>query len=46
MVNGLPVSLQLVARRLEEEMVLMMTDVVLQSLQGSDISIGGTRSNL
>lgn len=31
-VDGMPVSLQLVARRLEEEKVLMMTDVVLQSL--------------
>ncbi|OBT74176.1 hypothetical protein VF21_06286 [Pseudogymnoascus sp. 05NY08] len=45
-VNGMPVSLQLVARRLEEEMVLMMTDVVLQSLQSSGISISRTRSNL
>ncbi|KAL4889615.1 amidase signature domain-containing protein [Aspergillus ambiguus] len=34
LVHGMPVSLQLVGRRLEEEMVLMMTDVVLQSLAG------------
>ncbi|GAD97024.1 acetamidase [Paecilomyces variotii No. 5] len=31
-VDGMPVSLQLVGRRLEEEKVLMMTDVVLQAL--------------
>lgn len=46
MVDGLPVSLQLVARRLEEEKVLMMTDVVLQSLQGLGMGIGTIRSNL
>jgi amidase len=45
MVDGLPVSLQLVARRLEEEKVLMMADVVLRSLQGSGISMS-VRSNL
>ncbi|OJJ05542.1 hypothetical protein ASPVEDRAFT_174586 [Aspergillus versicolor CBS 583.65] len=33
MVDGMPVSLQLVARRLEEEKVLMMTDVVMHALQ-------------
>ncbi|GMG06588.1 unnamed protein product [Aspergillus oryzae] len=31
-VDGMPVSLQLVARRLEEEKVLMMTGVVLQAV--------------
>lgn len=31
-VDGMPVSLQLVGRRLEEEKVLMMTNVVLQAL--------------
>ena len=44
MVDGLPMSLQLVARRLEEEKVLMMTDVVLQSLPSSDSAIGCTRN--
>lgn len=33
MVDGMPVSLQLVARRLEEEKVLMMTDVVMHALR-------------
>lgn len=46
MVDGLPVSLQLVARRLEEEKILMMTETVLDSLQDSDISAEGTRSKL
>ncbi|RMJ26607.1 Acetamidase [Aspergillus sp. HF37] len=47
MVDRLPVSLQLVARRLEEEKVLMMTDVVLRSLQGSGItSTMSVRSNI
>ncbi|RDI79023.1 ATP-dependent DNA helicase II subunit 1 [Venturia inaequalis] len=32
-VHDMPVSLQLVARRLEEEKVLMMTEVVLEALQ-------------
>ena len=45
-VDGLPVSLQLVARRLEEEKLLMMTDVVLQSLQRSINSIGSASSKL
>ncbi|KAE8354146.1 amidase signature domain-containing protein [Aspergillus coremiiformis] len=31
-VDGMPVSLQLVARRLEEEKVLMMTGVILQAM--------------
>ncbi|OJJ43046.1 hypothetical protein ASPZODRAFT_136587 [Penicilliopsis zonata CBS 506.65] len=33
-VDGMPVSLQLVGRRLEEENVLMMVDVVLDSCKG------------
>lgn len=40
----MPVSLQLVARRLEEEKALMMVDVVQKSLQGS--GVGSTRSKL
>lgn len=32
--HGLPISLQLVARRLEEEKVLAMTGVVLKALSG------------
>lgn len=36
MVDGMPVSLQLVARRLEEEKVLMMTDVVVKALRRPD----------
>jgi amidase len=31
-VHDMPVSLQLVARRLEEEKVLMMTEVILEAL--------------
>jgi amidase len=31
-VHGMPVSLQLVARRLEEEKVLSMTEIVLEAL--------------
>lgn len=46
MVDGHLVSLQLVARRLEEEKVLMMTSVVLQSLQDSGVRIGSNRSGL
>jgi amidase len=45
MVDGLSVSLQLVARRLEEEKVLMMADVVLRSLQSFSIP-NSLRSNL
>ncbi|KAJ5359467.1 uncharacterized protein N7496_011880 [Penicillium cataractarum] len=33
-IHGMPVSLQLVGRRLEEESALMMAEVVLQTLQG------------
>ena len=39
-------SLQLVARRLEEEKVLMMTDVVLQSLQRSSSRVSSAHSKL
>lgn len=46
MVDGMPVSLQLVARRLEEEKVLMMTDVVVQDLRRPGISRGSVQSNL
>ncbi|KAF2677776.1 amidase [Lentithecium fluviatile CBS 122367] len=38
LVHGMPVSLQLVARRLEEEKVLAMTETVLQAIQPSKIS--------
>lgn len=31
-VDGMPINLQLVGRRLEEEKVLMMADVILQTL--------------
>lgn len=34
LMHGLPISLQLVARRLEEEKVLAMTGVVLKALSG------------
>lgn len=34
-VHGMPVSLQLVAKRLEEEKVLAMTATVLQALKSS-----------
>ncbi|ORY14143.1 acetamidase [Clohesyomyces aquaticus] len=35
LVHGMPVSLQLIAKRLEEEKVLMMADTVLQALDPS-----------
>ncbi|KAL5426941.1 hypothetical protein PMIN06_009817 [Paraphaeosphaeria minitans] len=37
-INGMPVSLQLVAKRLEEEKVLAMTETVLQALNPSTMS--------
>ncbi|KAF2017663.1 acetamidase [Aaosphaeria arxii CBS 175.79] len=36
LVHGMPVSLQLVARRLEEEKLLAMTKTVLQAIHGND----------
>ncbi|CAO2657878.1 Nn.00g071380.m01.CDS01 [Neocucurbitaria sp. VM-36] len=36
LIHGLPVSLQLIAQRLEEEKVLAMTDVVLQAISSAD----------
>ncbi|KAL1612637.1 hypothetical protein SLS60_000866 [Paraconiothyrium brasiliense] len=37
-IDGMPVSLQLVAKRLEEEKVLVMTEMVLQAIHPSTLS--------